>query len=245
MPSAPSSSALLIVTTPTGDAQTASQHLFEPSLSPDAAAMLAAAFVSDVVHKANALPGRARIAVAVAPPSGAQSAAVTLSGRTAFPETGNPGTDPPVHTMERAFEAGYQSVCIVGPDTPHLPFAFVLEAFGRLARHPDTVVLGPTDDGGCYLMGAAGRTPRALLERLSWEKSALLPAVLEQALAQGVTVTLLPPWYRVYTPPGMQRLRRDLERGVVVAPETQRLLREREVAAPGFASGSTNGLDTR
>src|SRR5687768_4107918 len=51
-----------------------------------------------------------------------------------------------------SFAAGHDRVVLIGSDHPTLPGAFVGEAFRALAE-PFTVVLGPSEDGGYYLIG--------------------------------------------------------------------------------------------
>ena len=53
--------------------------------------------------------------------------------------------------FQEAFSLGYQSVCIIGSDCYELTSAIISEAFSKLADHD--VVIGPTYDGGYYLLG--------------------------------------------------------------------------------------------
>lgn len=53
--------------------------------------------------------------------------------------------------FQEVFELGYQSVCIIGSDCFELTSTIIIEAFDQLNRN-DTVI-GPTFDGGYYLLG--------------------------------------------------------------------------------------------
>ena len=53
--------------------------------------------------------------------------------------------------FQEAFSLGYQSVCIIGSDCYELTSAIISEAFSKLSDHD--VVIGPTHDGGYYLLG--------------------------------------------------------------------------------------------
>ena len=53
--------------------------------------------------------------------------------------------------FQEAFSLGYQSVCIIGSDCYELTSTIISEAFSKLADHD--VVIGPTYDGGYYLLG--------------------------------------------------------------------------------------------
>lgn len=66
-----------------------------------------------------------------------------------------------IHLGERlsnAFTAlrrdGWEKTIVLGGDSPLLPLDYVEEAFEALDRHD--VVLGPSDDGGYYLIGLGG-----------------------------------------------------------------------------------------
>lgn len=53
--------------------------------------------------------------------------------------------------FEEVFSLGYQSVCIIGSDCFELTSAIISDAFSKLENHD--VVIGPTYDGGYYLLG--------------------------------------------------------------------------------------------
>ena len=53
--------------------------------------------------------------------------------------------------FQEAFSLGYQSICIIGSDCYELTSAIISEAFSKLSDHD--VVIGPTHDGGYYLLG--------------------------------------------------------------------------------------------
>lgn len=53
--------------------------------------------------------------------------------------------------FQEVFSLGYESVCIIGSDCYELTSATITEAFSILANND--VVIGPTFDGGYYLLG--------------------------------------------------------------------------------------------
>src|ERR1700692_1269541 len=59
------------------------------------------------------------------------------------------------------FAAGHQRVIAFNSDSPHLPASVLEDAFKILAAHD--IVIGPTHDGGYYLIGAKATHP-ALFE---------------------------------------------------------------------------------
>jgi hypothetical protein len=192
-------------------------------LSSQPAADARAAFVADVDFHVHRIPSRVRPDVRFG--VGATPHATTAD-RPFLRATGDASGSHALQFLEQGFELGYTSVCVIGSETPHLPAAFLLEAFGRLARHPTAAVLGPTEDLGCYLFGmhrACDR--RGWVEAVHWNVPGSARSALLQAQAAGTTVTLLPPWYRIDGPAALARLQIDLRRGVSEAPGTEKTLR--------------------
>lgn len=205
-----------------------------PGMTPETAARLAQAFLADTLAT---VAGPALRAVAdrwlaldgdpADLPPDAFAAATPFSLRA---QMGNSLGERLVNLMEAGFAAGYGRVCIIGGDAPHLPPAFLLEAFGRLAPAPGSpppsvadVVLGPTDDGGYYLI--ALRAPAlALFADIPWSGPEVFLLTQERARAAGLSVALVPPWYDVDALADLRRLQTDLARGVLRAPATQHVL---------------------
>jgi hypothetical protein len=75
---------------------------------------------------------------------------------------------------------------------------------------PDVdVVLGPTEDGGYYLVGLRTRCP-ALFEAMPWSTSAVLSLTLDRARRLGLRAVCLPTWYDVDTAADLARLESDV-----------------------------------
>lgn len=95
------------------------------------------------------------------------------------------------HAMEDEFARGRQKILLIGCDSPHLPSGFVLQALDRLET--EDWVLGPSTDGGYYLIGATCLL-KDPFKGIEWGTE----MVLEQSLAvlkdMGLRVGLLPPW---------------------------------------------------
>ena len=70
-------------------------------------------------------------------------------------------------TFDDVLRAGARGVVLVGSDLPLIDPTSIKEAADRVDRVPDSVVLGPTPDGGYYLI-AATRTPTHLFENVRW-----------------------------------------------------------------------------
>lgn len=118
--------------------------------------------------------------------------------------------------IERALvEAGAEAevVAIVGGDHPDLPAERVEEALEAVERGAD-LALGPTPDGGYYLIAARpARWPRELLDGVAWSTPRTLETTLGKARAAGLRVALLAPHEDVDTPADLERLALRLAAG--------------------------------
>jgi rSAM/selenodomain-associated transferase 1 len=89
-----------------------------------------------------------------------------------------------------AFAAGARRVAIIGTDVPAAGREHTMEALRSLDDHD--VVLGPTHDGGYYLI-ALDRPRPALFQSIPWSTPSVLPATAERAGVLGLTVRMLDP----------------------------------------------------
>src|SRR2546426_462465 len=90
------------------------------------------------------------------------------------------------------------------------PLALVDASELDLLTTPEVdVVLGPTEDGGYYLIGL--RTVyRELFEAMAWSTSRVFPETIRRADAKGLRVACLPAWYDIDTSDDLARLRMAL-----------------------------------
>lgn len=111
----------------------------------------------------------------------------------------------------QAFAAGFQRVVLLGTDSPNVPIGHVAKAFELLNAH--RLVLGPTEDGGYYLIGAYAKVP-PILRDMPWSTADLWPTTLRRLDAEGwqraVDYEMLPEWYDVDTVDDLKRLHREL-----------------------------------
>ncbi|MBC8351396.1 MAG: TIGR04282 family arsenosugar biosynthesis glycosyltransferase [Planctomycetes bacterium] len=109
--------------------------------------------------------------------------------------------------FDSCFREDAERVVLIGSDSPSMPVEYVDSAFGLL-RETD-VVLGPTDDGGYYLVGVS-RAGTAIFEDIDWST----PRVWEQTIARIGELRLsyesLPQWYDVDESADLERLRNEL-----------------------------------
>jgi uncharacterized protein len=100
---------------------------------------------------------------------------------------------------------GHSSVCLIKSDSPTLPVGYLVAAATALAGAGDRVVLGPSKDGGYYLVGM--KRPHAdLFEDIAWSTDRVFSQTLDRAAALGIPVVELPTWYDVDSAEALQTL---------------------------------------
>jgi rSAM/selenodomain-associated transferase 1 len=131
----------------------------------------------------------------------------------------------------------HQRVVAFDSDSPHLPASVLENAFAALATCD--VVVGPTHDGGYYLVGATASHP-GLFNGDSMGKSNALEELLARTEHLGLSVTTLERFYDVDVAGDLLRLDAELQVSPSRAPRTAGWLAEsREVIAqlrPGTAT---------
>ena len=108
------------------------------------------------------------------------------------------------NVLRRCLERGYGQAVVMNSDGPTLPADYLLRAFRCLDDGDVDVVLGPSDDGGYYLIGL--KQPCSALFDIVMSTSTVFQETMERARRQGLRVTCLPPWYDVDTPEELRRL---------------------------------------
>lgn len=109
----------------------------------------------------------------------------------------------------RLIEAGHAAVCLLNSDSPTLPTAYLVTAATLLAAPGDRAVLGPSVDGGYYLLGL--KAPhRRLFEDIDWSTERVAQQTLERAAEIGLPVHILPTWYDVDDADGLRLLAQEV-----------------------------------
>lgn len=185
-------------------------------LTPGEAAELYEAFLLDSLDTYRKLPVSVRLYV----DAPAEEVPPTIGhGVGLFRQRGEGLGPRMLNAFVETFVAGFERVVIIGTDHPTLPAAFIELAFQELAS-PLRIVLGPSDDGGYYLMGMNDLAP-ALFEGMTYSHGAVFEQTLERADALPAETTILPPWYDVDTPKALCRLIADLDATDVGAERTR------------------------
>jgi len=113
------------------------------------------------------------------------------------------------HLLTETLASGSERVVVMDSDSPTLPVDYISQAFDRLAEVD--VVLGPTCDGGYYLIGMKKPQPNLLLQ-VQMSTPHVLTDTLKLAEATRLTVSLLPTWYDVDTIADLYQLDSEIAR---------------------------------
>lgn len=170
-----------------------------PPLSPEEAAALNTCFLHDTAAAIlRSADGKRARGIAVYTPVGAEAAyAGILPDEFALvPQRGDAFGDRLSAATEDLLQLGFDSLCLIDSDSPTVPEKAFAEAVDFLARDEDSVVLGPSDDGGYYLIGLK-KLHRRLFDTIDWSTERVLEQTIEAAREIGVPVHLLPTWYDV------------------------------------------------
>jgi hypothetical protein len=111
------------------------------------------------------------------------------------------------HLLTEALASGSGRVVVMDSDSPTLPAEYLSQAFDLLEEAD--VVIGPTRDGGYYLIGMKQPQPR-LLRQVQMSTPRVLADTLALAEAAGLAVSLLPAWYDVDTIADLHYLDREI-----------------------------------
>jgi hypothetical protein len=117
-----------------------------------------------------------------------------------------------LRVLSALLAAGHGGACLVGSDIPTLPVDYLVRAAEVLRAPGDRMVIGPSTDGGYYLIGLT-RSHRRLFEDIDWSTDRVLRQTLERAAELGLRPVVLPAWYDVDDVETLRRLVGELIEG--------------------------------
>jgi uncharacterized protein len=130
---------------------------------------------------------------------------------------------------------GRQRVVAFNSDSPHLPAAILGSAFDTLTAHD--VVVGPTHDGGYYLVGAKAAHP-ALFEGDGMGTKSALETLLARARGLKLSVGFTDPFYDIDVEGDLTRLAAELQLAPARAPRTATWLKQWGQAVAQLRTGT-------
>jgi rSAM/selenodomain-associated transferase 1 len=114
-----------------------------------------------------------------------------------------------LHTIGEVLARGHGSAVVLNSDSPTLPTTLLIETAEVLSRPGDRAVLGPSNDGGYYLLGLKA-AHRHMFADIAWSTERVAEQTLERAREIGLDVHRLPVWYDVDDVDGLRRLHAEL-----------------------------------
>lgn len=190
-----------------------------PPLTPEQACALYRAMLADTVTLSRV--SGADVA-AMVPPADVGDVAVVVGAHVYVVEQIGRGLAAALAFVFETFaERGYGRIVAIDSDSPTLPPQHLHAAFALLDGHD--VVLGPTPDGGYYLVGARQPQP-GLFAPSAIGTSSALSSVEQAAAARGLRCARIAEWYDVDTAADLPRLHRDLRDDHTTAPATAALV---------------------
>jgi rSAM/selenodomain-associated transferase 1 len=109
------------------------------------------------------------------------------------------------HCFSEVFAKRFRRVILIGSDSPDLPASFLHTAFAELRTHE--VVLGPSSDGGYYLIGFQHTAfDPSVFDQISWSSPSVLQETLKKIHHKKYSLSLLPVWSDVDTITDLRKL---------------------------------------
>ncbi len=192
-----------------------------PPLTFEQAAELYTGFLLDTVELAQSVSG-CEVKIVCPTAQDAQALAGLIPVEVEYIVQPEPGLSAALATSFReCLAAGYRAVFCISSDNPTLPVAYLNQAVARVTE--TDVVLGPSEDGGYYLIGA-GRLFPTLFENMEWSTNRVLGETARRIEEAGLGHYSLPLWYDLDTGTELIRFIRELPADQKLAVHTRRLL---------------------
>jgi rSAM/selenodomain-associated transferase 1 len=225
-----------------------------PLLDPQEAMDLGRCFLSDMIANLARVAQEAPVDPFIAfAPAGSEAAFDTIvAPGTGFVLADGSRAAPPgvvglglclLQAAASLLDAGYGAVALLSADSPTLPTSLLLAAARLLLVPRDRVVIGPSFDGGYYLIGIR-RAHAELFHAIDWSTEQVAEQTRQRALGLGLEVLDLDAWYDVDDARSLQRLVYELAPNQTVnatsvypAPVTRAFLEQKALADRLATSG--------
>lgn len=179
-----------------------------PPLTAEEAAHLNICFLRDIAAAINSAVAEGKtMAVAVYTPVGAEKTyqGILPEDFSLLPQRGEDFGERLIFAIEDLLRIGFESACLINSDSPTVPASSFAEA-GRILSLPgDRMVLGPSDDGGYYLIGLKKLHCR-VFEEIDWSTEKVFRQTMERAAELQLRVNLLPSCFDIDDRAALQRL---------------------------------------
>ena len=205
-----------------------------PSLSPDSVTSFYSCLLDDTLALAQSLEG---VEVAIMCPESDVNGLVRLAGNGAsvVAQKGEGLAAGLTSVFAHFAQQRRRRTIAFNSDSPHLPRSVLEDAFEMLASHD--VVVGPTHDGGYYLVGAKAFHP-TLFASDGMGTSTALERLLARARSLELSLGFAVPFYDIDVADDLTRLAAELRLAPARAPRTAAWLKEWELTASRSRTGT-------
>ena len=172
-----------------------------PTLSPEQAATLYTAFLTDWCETLAKLLG-VDLIIAYTPAEARPDLQALIGDNALYiPQIDADLGERLTSATQWATEQGYTKILLVGSDSPTLPISYISKALTLLDSRD--IVIGPSTDGGYYLIGFSATniavTVPFIFEEIAWSTTNVLQQTVTRIQSRKATIGLLPPWYDIDT----------------------------------------------
>jgi uncharacterized protein len=122
--------------------------------------------------------------------------------------------------ITQLLSSGHEAAVVLNADSPTLPTSLLINTASILARPGDRAVIGPSTDGGYYLLGLKTAHPR-MFEDIDWSTERVARQTMDRAREIGLPVHVLPAWYDVDELEALKLLHAELCEGQSFAADLQ------------------------
>jgi uncharacterized protein len=212
-----------------------------PSLSPEAVTIFYRCLLEDTLALARSL---SHVDIAIMCPASDVNDLTQLAGNQAsiVAQKGEGLAAALISVFAHFTDDHKRRIIAFNSDSPHLPRSVLENAFDALVAHD--VVVGPTHDGGYYLVGAKASHP-TLFAGDGIGTGGALEALLLRARALELSVGFAAPFYDIDIADDLTRLAAELRLAPAKAPRTSRWLKQWELAAAQARTGDQTGTRER
>jgi rSAM/selenodomain-associated transferase 1 len=200
----------------------------QPPLTAEEAARLNVCFLRDIAAAIVRTGGQSK-GVAVFTPVGSEGHYVNVlpSDFALIPQRGDSFGERLMNAASDLLRVGFESCCLINSDSPTVTAGAFHQAMVKLQGADDRIVLGPSDDGGYYLIGMRKAHGR-LFEDIDWSTERVFTQTLDRARELTLNVHVLPKFYDIDDAMTLRRLCGELldKKADDVAPATREFLAE-------------------
>jgi rSAM/selenodomain-associated transferase 1 len=177
-----------------------------PPLTQEQAAELYLALLSDQLEHLTEL-GAADLYVAFTPSDAMPLiASIAPAGYRCFAQRGGDLGERMNEVLAELWRRGHRNLILIGSDLPPVPLNTFHDGFAQLSAGEKRVVLGPSSDGGYYLIGMNPPVPE-IFSGMTWSHEHVLEVTTDKLTGLGIDFGLLPEWFDVDTVEDLERLR--------------------------------------